>query len=142
MVSGITSGVNANFQFSDLCRGNSSVPQQRTYHPSFCGDAFTPQAPKKKSWGKAILGTIGAALVVAGSLFALGKGVKSGKLTKAENATKFFDKAKNTAFDLGSKVADSKAFGSVDKFLTTAWAKVKGFFNKKGAAQATQNTAA
>ena len=130
MVSGITSGVNADYQFSDLCRGNNSMPQMMA-QPSFCGgDAFVPQAPKKKSWGKAILGTIGAALVVAGSLFALGKGVKAGKLTKVDNATKFMDKAKNVAFDLGSKVADSKAFGSVDNFFTKALTSIKSFFHK------------
>lgn len=143
MVSGITSGVNAGYQFSDLCRGNSSVPQMMA-QPSFCGDAFVSQAPKKKSWGKALLGTIGAALVVAGSLFALGKGVQAGKLTKVDNATKFMDKAKNIAFDLGSKVANSKVFGSADNFFTKAFTSIKNFFNKKGAAsaQAAQNTAA
>ena len=103
------------------------------------GIAYAPDtveiSGKKSGAKKGILAAIGTAIVAAGALF---WGVKSGKLTKVDNPTKWTQKLQNFAFNAGDKlvqgydkVKSTDVFAKGKEYLTKGIDWVKGLFGKK-----------
>ena len=106
MVVGLNSSIG---QYNGILNNGVQYPaiQGYTYQPQTVNFQGTPQqaeeTSKKKSSAvkKGIIGTIAGLAVAAAALYA---GVKTGKLTKVENASKWTEKLQNLAFEGGSYV--------------------------------------
>jgi len=136
----MVSGISQNFATQGMVgtAGNPVYVQQApafTYAPS----ADTVEISGKKSSGakKTIFATLATATVAAATLFGL---VKTGKLTKIDNPTKWTGKLQNLAFNAGDKLVQgyeaAKKSDIVSKgkdMLTSGIDWVKGLFGKKDA---------
>ena len=107
MVVGINGSIG---QYNGYLNGKVQYPltQGYSYQPQTVSFQGRPQPAaeeetKKKSSAvkKGIIGTIVGVAVAAAALYA---GVKTGKLTKVENASKWTEKLQNLAFEGGSYV--------------------------------------
>ena len=135
----MVSGISQNFaaQGTVGTAGNPVYIQQAPafrYEPAADTAEF---AGKKKSGAKkTIFGTLAAAAVTAAALFGL---VKTGKLTKIDNPTKWTGKLQNLAYTAGDKLVQgyeaAKKTDIVSKgkdMLSSGLDWVKGLFNKNG----------
>ncbi len=127
MISGIQQNVNFQGGVSAAPRANA----QYQYAQGPAADTVEISGKKGKA-KKAIIGTVVAAAVAAATLFGL---VKTGKLQKPTDTSKWTGKLQDYAYTAGSKLndywtkaADSKAGKWVSENIVD---KVKGLFNKK-----------
>lgn len=113
--------------------GNPVYIQQASPALAYAPDSVEISG-KKSGAKKGILAAIGTAIVAAGALF---WGVKSGKLTKIENPTKWTQKLQNFAFNAGDKlvqgydkVKNTEIFSKGKNLVTKGIDWVKGLFGK------------
>lgn len=136
----MVSGISQNFAAQGMV-GTANNPVYIQKAPAF---AYAPTADtaefagnKKSGTKKTIFATLATAAVAAATLFGL---VKTGKLTKIENPSKWTEKLQNLAFNAGDKLvkgydaAKKTDFVSKGKdMLTKGIDWVKNMFGKKGA---------
>ena len=132
MISGIQQ--NVNFQ-GGVTTGTNAAPYMNAQYQYAQGPAADTVELSGKKGGKAkkaVLGTVVAVAVAAATLFGL---VKSGKLQKPTDTSKFTGKLQDYAYTAGSKLndyytkaADSKAGKWISENVVD---KVKGLFHKK-----------
>ena len=103
----MVNGINGSIGQYNGYRVQYPLTQGYAYQPQTVSFQGTPQpaeeTAKKKSGAvkKGIIGTLVGVAVAAAALYA---GVKSGKLTKVENASKWTEKLQNLAFEGGNYV--------------------------------------
>jgi len=129
MISGIQQ--NVSFQGGAPAK-NAAQYAQYQYAQGASADTVEISGKKGSKAKKAVLGTVVAAAVAAATLFGL---VKTGKLTKPTDTSKWTGKLQDYAYTAGSKLndywtkaADSKAGKWVSENVVD---KVKGWFGKK-----------
>lgn len=94
----------SNVSFGAIPQATANAREYMQAPSNFTGATDTVEiAGKKKSSvaKKGIIGTIAGVAIAAAALYA---GVKTGKLTKVENASKWTEKLQNLAFEGGSYV--------------------------------------
>lgn len=94
----------SNVSFGAVPQATANAREYMQAPSNFTGAADTVEIAGKKKAStakKGIIGTIAGVAVAAAALYA---GVKTGKLTKVENASKWTEKLQNLAFEGGSYV--------------------------------------
>ena len=116
--------------------GNPVYIQQANPGIAYAPDTVELSGKKSGTAKKSIFAAIGTAIVAAGALF---YGVKSGKLAKVDNPTKWTQKLQNLAFNAGDKlvqgydkVKNTDLATKGKDMLTKGLDWVKGLFGKKG----------
>ena len=139
MVSGISqgmNGINTATNAGPYMAANYQYAAQQT--AAGADEVVLSGKAKKSKVKKGIFATIGTAIVAGLALYA---GVKTGKLKKIENPTKWTQKLQNLAYQGGSYVGkgvdwckNSKVGTTVCEYGKKAINWVKGLFTKKAAA--------
>ena len=130
MISGIQQ--NVNFQGGVNAGANAQYAGAQYQYAQGPAADTVEIAGKKGKAKKAIFGTLAAALVAAGTLFGL---VKTGKLTKPADTSKWTGKLQDYAYRAGSKL--NEYYGKAAESTAGKWIKenlvdrVKGWFGKK-----------
>lgn len=94
----------SNVSFGAIPQATANAREYMQAPSNFTGTADTVEIAGKKKGSaakKGIIGTIAGVAIAAAALYA---GVKTGKLTKVENASKWTEKLQNLAFEGGSYV--------------------------------------
>jgi len=137
MVSGISSNVAQQGVIGTA--GNPVYIQHNNPGIAYAPTADTVEIAGKKKSGakKAVFGTLATVAVAAATLFGL---VKTGKLTKIENPTKWTQKLQNYAFTAGDKLVQGYEAAKKTDLVSKGKEKlsagidwIKGLFGKKGA---------
>lgn len=136
----MVSGIQANLgqQYVGAAGNPVYVAQAPAFQYAPAADSVEITGKKKSGAKKAIFGTLATVAVAAATLFGL---VKTGKLTKVENPSKWTEKLQNVAFNAGDWLV--KGYESAKKTdfaqkakdkLSGCWDWIKSKFGKSEAA--------